>query len=58
MPRHQRNLSEYRAVWLFTMFDLPVDTPKSRHAYTRFRKGLLKQGFSMLLQDLLTDHKY
>ena len=40
--------SEYRAMWLFTMFDLPVGTKKARREYTRFRKALLKEGFTML----------
>ena len=35
-------------MWLFAMFDLPVDTPKARKEYSRFRVGLLKQGFSMM----------
>jgi len=48
MPPHQRNLSEYRAVWVVAMFDLPVDTAQARKAYARFRVGLLKQGFTML----------
>ncbi|MEW5797250.1 MAG: CRISPR-associated endonuclease Cas2 [Candidatus Zixiibacteriota bacterium] len=48
MAPNQRNLSGYRAVWLMSMFDLPVDSPKARHDYSRFRVGLLKQGFSML----------
>ncbi len=41
-------LSEYRAMWLFAMFDLPVDTREARRQYTRFRKALLADGFSML----------
>ena len=43
-----RSMSEYKAVWLFTMFDLPVDDKVARRAYVRFRKTLLKYGFSML----------
>ena len=35
-------------MWLFAMFDLPVDTKQARREYTRFRKALLKQGFTML----------
>jgi len=35
-------------MWLFAMFDLPVDEPKLRHEYTKFRKALLKEGFCML----------
>ena len=41
-------LSEYRAMWLFAMFDLPVVTKEHRRHYTQFRKALLKEGFSML----------
>ncbi|MFH0937840.1 MAG: CRISPR-associated endonuclease Cas2 [Planctomycetota bacterium] len=41
-------LSEYRAMWLFAMFDLPVDTKAARREYTQFRKALLKKGFSMM----------
>lgn len=48
MPETRLDLSEYRSVWLFAMFDLPVDTKKARKEYTRFRKALLREGFSML----------
>ncbi len=41
-------LSSYRSMWIIAMFDLPVDTEKSRKAYTTFRKNLLKEGFVML----------
>ncbi|MEQ8209568.1 MAG: CRISPR-associated endonuclease Cas2 [Lacipirellulaceae bacterium] len=41
-------LSEYQAMWLFAMFDLPVKTRRSRRRYTQFRKLLLREGFSML----------
>ncbi|MCH9845573.1 MAG: CRISPR-associated endonuclease Cas2 [Alphaproteobacteria bacterium] len=29
------------------MFDLPVDTPQKRRAYSKFREFLLENGFSM-----------
>jgi CRISPR-associated protein Cas2 len=35
-------------MWLFAMFDLPVDTADARRRYTQFRKTLLKEGFTML----------
>ena len=35
-------------MWLFAMFDLPVKTPSQRREYTRFRKSLLRDGFSQL----------
>jgi CRISPR-associated protein Cas2 len=48
MPGHAYALSGYKAMWLFAMFDLPVDEPELRREYTRFRKALLKEGFTML----------
>ena len=30
------------------MFDLPTETMENKRDYTRFRKGLLKDGFMML----------
>lgn len=35
-------------MWLIVMFDLPVDTPVGRRAYTQFRKRLLRDGFAMM----------
>jgi len=35
-------------MWLVVMFDLPVDTQQARRQYTRFRKALLQDGFSMM----------
>ncbi|MGC9455832.1 MAG: CRISPR-associated endonuclease Cas2 [Phycisphaerae bacterium] len=48
MPSARRNLSEYKGMWLFVLFDLPVDTRSRRRKYARFRKELRKEGFSML----------
>jgi CRISPR-associated protein Cas2 len=48
MPRHELALSGYKAMWLFAMFDLPVDKPAARHEYAKFRAALLRQGFTML----------
>lgn len=41
-------LSAYRIMWLFVLFDLPVDTKAARRAYAQFRKFLLKDGFLQL----------
>lgn len=49
-------ISEYRAVWLFVLFDLPMDTPKCRRVYTTFRKHLLKDGFTMLQYSVYLRH--
>ncbi len=35
-------------MWLFAMFDLPVDKPELRHEYAKFSRKLLREGFTML----------
>lgn len=35
-------------MWLFAMFDLPVDSKEARREYVRFRNALLAEGFTML----------
>jgi len=35
-------------MWVFAMFDLPVDKPELRREYSQFRKALLRHGFTML----------
>ena len=41
-------LSEFRGMWIISLFDLPVDSKQHRRDYTRFRKLLISQGFQML----------
>ena len=38
-------LSGYRLMWIFVMFDLPVDTKDHMQQATKFREFLLDQGF-------------
>ncbi|MCC7236817.1 MAG: CRISPR-associated endonuclease Cas2 [Bryobacterales bacterium] len=47
-PDPKKMPSEYRAMWLLTMFDLPMLTKEQRRDYTRFRKLLLSEGFIQL----------
>lgn len=46
----------WRTVWVIAMFDLPVDTPRQRRAYARFRKQLLDDGFSMMQYSVYQRH--
>lgn len=48
MSQPHLELSEYRGMWLFAMFDLPVVDREARRVYTHFRNALLKDGFMML----------
>lgn len=43
----QEALNGYKIVWLYVMFDLPVETRLQRKRAARFRKDLLKDGFGM-----------
>jgi len=42
------NLSRYKGVWLFALFDLPVVTTEDKRRYVHFRNLLIKEGFDML----------
>jgi len=46
----------YRIMWILVFFDLPTDTKKDRKAYTKFRKELLKDGFSMFQFSIYIRH--
>ena len=48
MTDQTNQLSGYRGMWLFTMFDLPVVTKKQRKHAGQFRKFLQRRGFTML----------
>jgi len=43
-------------MWLFAMFDLPVDTKKARKQYAQFRKLLITEGFTMLQYSVYARH--
>lgn len=43
-------------MWVIAMFDLPTDTAKARKAYTRFRKELLDDGFTMMQYSVYARH--
>ena len=43
-------------MWVIAMFDLPTDTPTARKAYARFRKELIKDGFTMMQYSVYIRH--
>jgi len=43
----QDAINGYKIMWLYVMFDLPVETKQQRKRATQFRKNLLKDGFGM-----------
>jgi CRISPR-associated protein Cas2 len=48
--------NEYRIMWILVLFDLPTETVKEKKDYTRFRKELLKDGFSMFQFSIYVRH--
>ena len=40
-------LNGYRIMWLYVMFDLPVESKPQRRRAALFRKSLIKDGFAM-----------
>ncbi len=43
-------------MWVIVMFDLPTETPEHKKAYTRFRKQLLDDGFTMAQYSIYWRH--
>jgi len=43
-------------MWILVFFDLPTETKKDRKSYARFRKELLKDGFSMFQFSIYIRH--
>jgi len=46
----------WETMWVLTMFDLPVEKPEQRKQYARFRKELLKDGFSKMQYSVYQRH--
>lgn len=43
-------------MWILVLFDLPTDTPRERKEYARFRKELIRDGFSMFQFSIYVRH--
>lgn len=48
--------SEYRIMWLLVFFDLPTETKKDWKASAKFRKDLLRDGFTMFQFSIYVRH--
>ena len=48
--------SEYRVMWLLVLFDLPTETKKDIREYTKFRKRLIQDGFTMFQFSIYVRH--
>ena len=46
----------FRSLWIVVFFDLPTETATDKRQYTRFRKGLLQDGFVMMQYSVYSRH--
>lgn len=49
-------LNAYRIMWILVFFDLPTETKTERKVAARFRKGIMKDGFSMFQFSIYLRH--
>ena len=49
-------ISQYRVMWVLVLFDLPTETKRDRKIATKFRKGLVEDGFSMFQFSIYIRH--
>ena len=49
-------LNAYQVMWILVFFDLPTETDKDKKRYTKFRKGLLDDGFTMFQFSIYMRH--
>jgi CRISPR-associated protein Cas2 len=49
-------LNQYRIMWIFVYFDLPTETKQEKRAYTDFRKGIMRDGFTMMQYSIYSRH--
>jgi len=49
-------LNAYRVMWTLVMYDLPTETKKERKVAAKFRKELMKDGFSMFQFSMYIRH--
>lgn len=49
-------LNQYKVMWILVFFDLPTETKADRKEYARFRKELMKDGFTMFQFSIYIRH--
>lgn len=56
MSIENERLSAYRIMWTIVMYDLPTETKKERKLAAKFRKDLMRDGFTMFQFSLYLRH--
>lgn len=53
--KHER-FNAYRIMWVLVFFDLPTETKKDRKIYSKFRKDIMADGFTMFQFSIYMRH--
>jgi len=53
---YQTRYNAYRIMWVLVFFDLPTETKKDRKQASKFRKELMKDGFTMFQFSIYVRH--
>ena len=48
--------SEYRVMWVLVFYDLPTETKKQRRIASKFRKDIMRDGFTMFQFSIYLRH--
>lgn len=49
-------LNAYRIMWVLVFFDLPTETKEEKKTHARFRRDIMKDGFTMFQFSMYTRH--
>jgi len=49
-------LNQYRVLWILVFFDLPTETKKDRSNHAKFRKEIMRDGFTMFQFSIYLRH--
>lgn len=49
-------LNQYRVLWILVFFDLPTETKTDRRVHAKFRKDIMKDGFTMFQFSIYLRH--
>ena len=53
---YDRQINEYRVMWILVLYDLPTETKKDRQVAAKFRKNIMADGFTMFQFSIYVRH--
>ena len=56
MSHLSERFNAYRIMWVLVLFDLPTETAEERKIYAKFRKEIMRDGFTMFQFSIYLRH--